>query len=293
MKEELYRKVYVMSEADLPKEDGNYICLHKGATKLDIFPYKVNESHWFVKIDWYLQPIEQSESKTVKDILAEIDKNIERPMVTAQFGDMWRAHAIDHYDFTDVLTIAWKQGRRAILLERALRELLAQQPQKEQEDTYANGYVFCGKCGYKLGKDNPDEEDVEQEIIKALSGEEIEDVKTVTSTEYPVEQSESKTAKTAIKTAEDILEKHLSKENPVPLFTACIEAMEEYRQQPGVTDEEIKKWAFEYVKDVYNNLLPNEGDSMPFDSGDFQLWLNLMVEAAKAMRDNPEQFRDK
>jgi len=56
---EIYRKVYINSEADLPKEDGNYICLHKGETKLDIFPYKVNESHWFVKIDWYLQPIEQ------------------------------------------------------------------------------------------------------------------------------------------------------------------------------------------------------------------------------------------
>ena len=55
--------------------------------------------------------------------------------------------------------------------------------------------------------------------------------------------------------------------------------------QRQATDEEIDHWAFEYVKDVYNNLLPNEGDSMPFDSGDFQLWLNLMVEAAKAMRD--------
>ena len=63
---ETYRKVYINSEADLPKEDGNYICLHKGETKLDIFPYKVNESHWFVEIDWYLQPIEQSEGKTAK-----------------------------------------------------------------------------------------------------------------------------------------------------------------------------------------------------------------------------------
>ena len=146
--------------------------------------------------DWDKPLFEQKESKTAITVLR--DKFIEKHIINEYTDDSWM-----HYDDIQAALEAMEEYR--------------QQPQKEQEDTYANGYVFCGKCGYKLGKDNPDEEDVEQdngwqkdelgwhiptarelnklesglgqqEIIKALSGEEIEDVKTVTSTDYPVEE---------------------------------------------------------------------------------------------------------
>jgi hypothetical protein len=61
---------------------------------------------------------------TAEEIIKQIDKDIEKPLVSAQFGDMWKSHAIDNYNFPEVVNIAWKQGRRAILLERALRNYL-------------------------------------------------------------------------------------------------------------------------------------------------------------------------
>ena len=73
MKEELYRKVYVKSEADLPKEKGEYFCYRKSDNRLLIFnrfiepDREFEESVWMRNVDYYLQPeqpIEQSESKT-------------------------------------------------------------------------------------------------------------------------------------------------------------------------------------------------------------------------------------
>ncbi len=54
--EQIYKKVYIHSEDDLPKEDGKYICHHRGADEdeFDLLPFKVKESHWFPHIDWYL-----------------------------------------------------------------------------------------------------------------------------------------------------------------------------------------------------------------------------------------------
>lgn len=60
----------------------------------------------------------------IEEILKEIDDKIEAPFVTAKFGDHWKAHAKETYDNDTIISIAWKQGRRAILLEQKLRELL-------------------------------------------------------------------------------------------------------------------------------------------------------------------------
>ncbi len=57
------------------------------------------------------------------DILKRIDENVEKPFVTSTFGDNWKEHAKDNYDQGTVLDIAWKQGRRAILLEKELKRL--------------------------------------------------------------------------------------------------------------------------------------------------------------------------
>jgi hypothetical protein len=73
-------------------------------------------------IDAYNKSVaERMPTEDIEEILERIDKDIEKPMVTAQFGDMWKSHAIDHYMFHDLVIIAWKQGRRAILLEKELR----------------------------------------------------------------------------------------------------------------------------------------------------------------------------
>ena len=57
---ELYRKVYIKSEADLPKEEGEYIVSHNYDKAVEFFcsdnPYDI--SHWLEDIDWYLQPFE-------------------------------------------------------------------------------------------------------------------------------------------------------------------------------------------------------------------------------------------
>ena len=129
---EIYRKVYINSEAELPKEDGNYICLHKGATKLDIFPYKVNESHWFVEIDWYLQP-EQSESinnakseSALNDYAKKAGEDFTKPSGIA-LG--WRAC----YEWV-ILTLKYEQSesKEAIETSKALKNIF--------DDLWNNAY---------------------------------------------------------------------------------------------------------------------------------------------------------
>ena len=63
-----------------------------------------------------------------EEILKRVEELIETPFVTAQFGDNWKQHAKIHYNKNDVIEIAWKQGRKAILLERAIRQILGEYP---------------------------------------------------------------------------------------------------------------------------------------------------------------------
>ena len=68
MKDELYKKVYIKSESDLPKENGTYFVRIKTppfTQELSAVGYiwaknisKVNR-FWLDKVDWYLQPIAQ------------------------------------------------------------------------------------------------------------------------------------------------------------------------------------------------------------------------------------------
>jgi hypothetical protein len=64
MKTELYKKVYIKSEVDLPKEDGVYFCHYKRFGENSTHLFKTNlarKTTWETEIDWYLQPIEQIE----------------------------------------------------------------------------------------------------------------------------------------------------------------------------------------------------------------------------------------
>jgi hypothetical protein len=84
---ELYRKIYIKSEADLPKEVGSYFVYFKDVGE-DIYDWvltngenpveeywngQFQEDYWINTFDWYLQPIEITDS----DIEAWADK-IER-----------------------------------------------------------------------------------------------------------------------------------------------------------------------------------------------------------------------
>ncbi len=62
----------------------------------------------------------------IEEIISSIDAAVTHPLVTPNFGDNWMKHAFDNISKEELITIAWKQGRRAILLERALRRQLGQ-----------------------------------------------------------------------------------------------------------------------------------------------------------------------
>lgn len=65
-KEELFKKIYIKTEADLPKEDGNY---YTHSVLDNRYLYKIwfnrdsniEKELWLTEIDWYLQPIEEKE----------------------------------------------------------------------------------------------------------------------------------------------------------------------------------------------------------------------------------------
>jgi hypothetical protein len=64
MKTELFKKVYIRSEEDLPKKDGNYIVKDRENYNPHYLPFVVskavinlNKDFWLNNIDWYLLPI--------------------------------------------------------------------------------------------------------------------------------------------------------------------------------------------------------------------------------------------
>jgi hypothetical protein len=63
-------------------------------------------------------------TQNVYDILKEIDKEVNNPFITERFGDNWKEFAIKNYDINEIIEIAWKQGRKAILLEDALKKFI-------------------------------------------------------------------------------------------------------------------------------------------------------------------------
>jgi hypothetical protein len=69
--EELYKKIWIKSEADLPKVDGIYIANSKIFDKIGFWELRNHENdnypdycknQWLHNIDWYLQPIQQIDS---------------------------------------------------------------------------------------------------------------------------------------------------------------------------------------------------------------------------------------
>lgn len=69
--------------------------------------------------------------KRSEEIIKQIDEQIEKGevvIITARFGDNWKEHQKkllreEQIDIDMILELAWKQGRRGILLEKAIEQL--------------------------------------------------------------------------------------------------------------------------------------------------------------------------
>lgn len=61
-------------------------------------------------------------------IISKVDELVDKPFITAKFGDNWKEHTKKmlnegQMDIDSIIDIAWKQGRRGILFEKALKTL--------------------------------------------------------------------------------------------------------------------------------------------------------------------------
>lgn len=67
--------------------------------------------------------------KQYEEIISQINERVEKPFVTAKFGDNWKEHqkrmlAEGQISIDMILDIAWKQGRRSLLMEEAIANIL-------------------------------------------------------------------------------------------------------------------------------------------------------------------------
>lgn len=72
--------------------------------------------------------VKQKTMNTAEEIIKRVDEISKTNFVTARFGDNWREHQkrmLDEgqIDVNMLINLAWLQGRRALLLERAIEEL--------------------------------------------------------------------------------------------------------------------------------------------------------------------------
>jgi hypothetical protein len=75
MKDELYKKVYIDSDDDLPKKSGVYfVKLNNGNGRILYFPFEgdvgfnVFKSDWIAEVEYYLQPIPDQDLPSDEDI---------------------------------------------------------------------------------------------------------------------------------------------------------------------------------------------------------------------------------
>lgn len=65
----------------------------------------------------------------IEELLKEINERIEKPFITARFGDNWKEHTkkminVGQIDLDMLLDIAWKNGRKVVLMEEELKKLI-------------------------------------------------------------------------------------------------------------------------------------------------------------------------
>ncbi len=90
---------------------------------------------------------------TFEQFMQDIKDRAEKPMVSARFGDNWKDYQKKNLDdgetsVDDILEIAWRQGRVALLLENEVKRLQKICSQLAGEETaHQEGALFFGsKC---------------------------------------------------------------------------------------------------------------------------------------------------
>ena len=75
MERELYQKIYIRSESDLPKEEGKYfVGLKLNGEHIDVYWWLNNvdkqfqNEYWLNTFDWYLRPLPRPERKTAEEM---------------------------------------------------------------------------------------------------------------------------------------------------------------------------------------------------------------------------------
>jgi hypothetical protein len=175
--EELYRKVYIKTEADLPKEEGYYFCNRSGFNSVQHLMTTLGKSY-MREIRWYLQSIageqiEQKESKgmkkeTVKKIILWTQDALHYGKITGSDDDIAK-NCMKDIEF-DALC-------NPDIYEASYNEWFERQPKQEEEkptdeeiekwaDRFANplskkaferGEWFGIKEGAKAMRDNPEQ----------------------------------------------------------------------------------------------------------------------------------------
>ncbi len=70
--------------------------------------------------------------KTIEELIDDLDEDIKKsPWVNARFGDKWKVNSKSNYDQETILDIAFKNGRKVVLLENYLREFYETQLQNK------------------------------------------------------------------------------------------------------------------------------------------------------------------
>ena len=71
---ELYKKVFIKTEADLPEENGKYICMIKNINHPALLQYDIQSKgeygyskQWLELVDWYLKPVEPVSNEDIKN----------------------------------------------------------------------------------------------------------------------------------------------------------------------------------------------------------------------------------
>jgi hypothetical protein len=71
-KEQIYRKVFIKSKADLPPRSGEYFAFIRDDQEIQQWTYSKSSDNddsdvdWFSAVEWYLLPIESLESSKVE-----------------------------------------------------------------------------------------------------------------------------------------------------------------------------------------------------------------------------------
>ena len=75
-REETYRKVFIKSEADYPKTEGEYFCCRNGFNSVQRLIPDNGKKSYMREIDWYLQPQEKEKHDPSCQALLDVVKGI-------------------------------------------------------------------------------------------------------------------------------------------------------------------------------------------------------------------------